>query len=305
MNEASQIQPAYVYMMRCQNGTLYTGWTNDLLHRVKAHTSGTGAKYTKGFGGATLVYAQQQANKSQALKREAAIKKLSKQQKEALAQAFDPAAFVMIKPAVLADAEGIRGIFDYYVHHSTASFLYDTPTVEHYRRELRTTGKKLPYLVACNAKGELLGYACAHPWRYGTDAYAWDTETTIYLVPSARRLGVGRMLYHALLAALKAQGYWNAYAVLADPNPASEAFHTKFGFVCEGRQRRTGWKNGWQGVSYWLLDLCPNNQQPPERTPQPLPKDRLANIAAAAALGYGWQQISCEPLQNETSEDKQ
>ena len=50
--------PAYVYMMRCANGALYTGWTNDLLRRLRAHASGKGAKYTRGFGGETLAYAE-------------------------------------------------------------------------------------------------------------------------------------------------------------------------------------------------------------------------------------------------------
>lgn len=291
MTRAKTIQPAYVYMMRCENGALYTGWTNDLLRRMKAHTSGKGAKYTKGFGGVQLVYAEMAQNKSQALQREAALKKATKEQKEALVAQFDAASFVIIQPATPADAQAVHDVFDYYVHHSTASFLYETPSVEHYRKEIRTTGKKLPFLVARNANGEVLGYTCAHPWRYGTGAYAWDTETTIYLAPNARRLGVGRMLYQALLAALKEQGYWNAYAVLADPNPASEAFHESFGFVCEGRQKRTGWKQGWQGVSYWLLDLCPQANSEPEQLPTELPKGRLAEIAAAARLGYTWQQI--------------
>lgn len=294
LNMSEIIQPAYVYMMRCENGSLYTGWTNDLVRRMQAHKSGTGAKYTKGFGGMQLVYAEALPNKSQALKREAELKKQSKQQKEALAAQFDAHTFVFVQPATAKDAWAVHDIFDYYVHHSTASFLYDTPSVQHYEKEIRTTGKRLPFLVARNGVGQVLGYACAHPWRYGTGAYAWDTETTIYLAPSARRLGVGRMLYHALLAALKEQGYWNAYAVLADPNPASEAFHESFGFVCEGRQKRTGWKQGWQGVSYWLLDLCPGAMQEPPQIPTELPKGRLAQIAAAAGLGYSWQQICTE-----------
>lgn len=281
----------YVYMVRCANGALYTGWTTDLARRLAAHQAGTGAKYTQGFGAGALAWAEPQPDKSAALRREAALKKLPKEQKEALAAGFDPARFVLLRPARPADAADVLAVFGHYVVNSTASFLYRVPTVQEYEKQIRKLSRTLPYLVAHSAKGELLGYACAHPWRYGRDAYAWDAETTIYLAPAARRQGVGRMLYHALLAALAEQGYWNAYGVLADPNPESEAFHTAFGFVCEGRQARSGYKNGWLGVSYWLLALH-EGRQTPQRLPAPLEKGRLEAILAAARLGQGWKEIA-------------
>ena len=291
MEERNIAAPAYVYMMRCANGALYTGWTNDLLRRLRAHASGKGAKYTRGFGGETLAYAELLEDKSAALRREAALKKCSKEEKEALAARFDPARFVLLRPARPADAEAVLGIYSHYVLHSTASFLYQPPKLEDYRKEMRALCRRLPFFLAENALGQPLGYACAHPWRYGTGAYAWDTETTIYLAPETRRLGVGSMLYHALLAALCRQGYWNAYAVLADPNPASEAFHKAQGFVCEGRQRRTGLKNGWQGISYWLLDLCPGSAQLPQAQPVQLTQAQRRTIAALAQQGLGWADI--------------
>ncbi|WP_418666600.1 GNAT family N-acetyltransferase [Allofournierella sp.] len=281
----------YVYMVRCENGALYTGWTTDLARRLAAHQSGTGAKYTKGFGAAALAWAEPQADKAAALRREAVVKKLPKEQKEALAAGFDPARFAVLRPARPADAAEVLAVFDHYVKNSTASFLYRAPAVEEYQREIRRLARSLPYLVAQDAEGRMLGYACAHPWRYGRDAYAWDAETTIYLAPGARRLGVGSMLYHALLAALAEEGYWNAYGVLADPNPESEAFHAAFGFVCEGRQARSGYKHGWQGVSYWLLALR-EGQQEPQALPGPLPKGRLEEILAAARLGRSWKEIA-------------
>lgn len=74
----------HVYILRCGDGSLYTGWTNDLEKRLAAHRSGKGAKYTRGRGPVTLVYAEDFPDKSSAMKREAAIKKLSRPQKEAL-----------------------------------------------------------------------------------------------------------------------------------------------------------------------------------------------------------------------------
>lgn len=76
--------PAYVYMLRCADGTLYTGWTSDLAHRVKAHNSGHGAKYTRSRTPVELVYSEELADKTEALKRECAIKQLTRQQKEQL-----------------------------------------------------------------------------------------------------------------------------------------------------------------------------------------------------------------------------
>ena len=80
--------PAWVYLLRCADGSLYAGWTNDLARRLHAHRTGAGgAKYTKSHGKAAveLAYAERCTDKSAALKREAALKKLSKADKEALA----------------------------------------------------------------------------------------------------------------------------------------------------------------------------------------------------------------------------
>ena len=74
----------YVYMLRCRDGSLYTGYTDDVTRRIAVHSSGKGAKYTRSRLPVTLVYQEECADKSAALKREHAIKQLSKLQKEAL-----------------------------------------------------------------------------------------------------------------------------------------------------------------------------------------------------------------------------
>ncbi len=79
-----QTGAAFVYMLRCADGTLYTGWTNDLEKRVKAHNDGRGAKYTHARRPVTLVYSETLPTKAAALRREAAVKKLSRAQKLAL-----------------------------------------------------------------------------------------------------------------------------------------------------------------------------------------------------------------------------
>lgn len=74
----------YVYMLRCRDGSLYTGYTDDPARRLATHNSGKGAKYTRSRLPVVKVYEECFADKSEALRREAAIKRLKKAQKEAL-----------------------------------------------------------------------------------------------------------------------------------------------------------------------------------------------------------------------------
>ena len=76
----------YVYMLRCDDGTLYTGFAVDVMKRWKKHQTGKGARYTRTRLPVVLCYCEKLATKSEALRREHAIKKLSRQQKEALIQ---------------------------------------------------------------------------------------------------------------------------------------------------------------------------------------------------------------------------
>lgn len=71
----------WLYILRCGDGTLYTGTTDDIERRLKAHREGKGAKYTRGRGPLELVYREELADKSAALKREWAVKQLSRAEK--------------------------------------------------------------------------------------------------------------------------------------------------------------------------------------------------------------------------------
>lgn len=70
-----------VYILRCGDGSLYTGITDDFPHRLAQHREGKGAKYTRGRGPLEPVYGELCENKSQALRRECAIKKLRRREK--------------------------------------------------------------------------------------------------------------------------------------------------------------------------------------------------------------------------------
>ena len=74
----------YLYILRCKDGTLYTGITTDVEKRFEAHCSGKGAKYTRGRGPLELVYRETCQNHSQALKREWEIKAMSREKKQEL-----------------------------------------------------------------------------------------------------------------------------------------------------------------------------------------------------------------------------
>lgn len=75
---------AYVYIIKCSDKSLYTGWTNDLENRIKKHQSGNGAKYTRGRLPVSLVYYEELTSRSLAMTREAMIKKMSRAEKDLL-----------------------------------------------------------------------------------------------------------------------------------------------------------------------------------------------------------------------------
>lgn len=74
----------YTYIVKCSDGSLYTGWTTDIEKRIEAHNAGKGAKYTKARRPVELVHLEEFSTKEEAMKREYAIKQLTRKAKEAL-----------------------------------------------------------------------------------------------------------------------------------------------------------------------------------------------------------------------------
>lgn len=74
----------YIYVLRCADGSLYTGYTTDLRAREAAHNTGRGAKYTRGRRPVALIYSERFRSMAKALRREYALKQLSRPDKEAL-----------------------------------------------------------------------------------------------------------------------------------------------------------------------------------------------------------------------------
>ncbi len=74
----------FVYIVRCADGTYYTGWAVDVSRRVAQHNAGRGARYTRIHGPVTLVYQEEVADRKAAMRREAAIKRWPRERKERL-----------------------------------------------------------------------------------------------------------------------------------------------------------------------------------------------------------------------------
>lgn len=76
------------YILKCNDNSLYTGWTNDITHRLKMHNEGKGAKYTRGRGLVELVYLEEFETKQEAMSREAKIKRLTRKEKLLLIETY-------------------------------------------------------------------------------------------------------------------------------------------------------------------------------------------------------------------------
>ncbi len=76
------------YILQCSDGTLYTGWTNNLEKRLREHNGGQGAKYTRGRRPVKLVYAEEHETKREAMQRESQIKRLTRKEKQALIEGY-------------------------------------------------------------------------------------------------------------------------------------------------------------------------------------------------------------------------
>jgi phosphinothricin acetyltransferase len=158
-------------------------------------------------------------------------------------------------------AEAIQAIYRPYVTDSIISFEVEPPTVDEIQQRIANTLKKWPWLV-CEKEGQIAGYVYASKHRERA-AYQWDVDVTAYLNPQFHRSGIGRALYTTLFAILRLQGYYNAYAGIALPNPASVGLHEAMGFKPIGVYEQTGYKNGaWHDVGWWQLHLQPLNPNP-------------------------------------------
>ncbi len=160
----------------------------------------------------------------------------------------------IIRLATERDAEEIAAIYAPYVTDSIISFESEPPGADEMRQRIEATQKRFPWLV-CERRGRVLGYAYAG--AHGTrEAYRWSVDVSVYVHGEAHRTGMGRALYTSLFAALRLQGFYNAYAGATLPNPGSVGLHEAMGFRRVGVYRGVGYKMGaWHDVVWWHLPL--------------------------------------------------
>src|SRR5262249_34128687 len=120
------------------------------------------------------------------------------------------------------------------------SFEITPPNLNEMRERVRSTLAILPWLVY-EHDGKERGYAYASQHKPRA-AYIWSADVSVYLNPLARRQGIGTRLYSYLFEILRSQGYYNAYAGVTLPNPASVGLHKSLGFKEVGVYEKVGYK---------------------------------------------------------------
>ena len=164
---------------------------------------------------------------------------------------------MMIRSAKEEDAGRLAEIYAYYVKNTAISFEYDAPAPEEFRKRIRHTLEKYPYLVV-EEDGIIRGYAYAGVFK-NRAAYDRSCEVSIYLDRDAKGKGYGRALYEALEEALKNMGITNLYACITDPvkedeylTRNSEQFHQHLGYTKVGDFHKCGYKFGRWYNMIWM-----------------------------------------------------
>ncbi len=172
----------------------------------------------------------------------------------------------LIRLARPGDAAALLDIYRPIVRDTVISFETEVPSVESVAGRIDQCLGAYPWLVYELDDGGIAGYAYASGHR-SRSAYQWCVEVSAYVSGEYRRRGVAGALYRQLFRCLRNQGFFNAYAGVALPNPASVAFHEDLGFERVAVYPAVGHKFGrWHDVGWWALRL----QDTPPSPPRPL-----------------------------------
>lgn len=157
---------------------------------------------------------------------------------------------VVLRVATTQDRVAMTAIYNEAVVHSVATFDLEPRDEEHYVPHL-TSRRPGDHVLVAEADGRVVGFAHSGTYR-PRPAYDGTREVSIYLAEEARGAGLGRRLYEALLARVDADGIHTCLAVVALPNPASEALHAAVGFTRVGTLREVGRKfDRWVDTAWW------------------------------------------------------
>lgn len=158
---------------------------------------------------------------------------------------------LVIRPATLADAWAICGIYNHYVRNTVVTFEEEPLSTRVMEQRITAVREaSLPWLLADSRDG-VIGYAYAG--RFHTrSAYRYAAETAVYLAHGREGQGTGTRLYVELLNLLKTQGIRTAVGLIALPNAPSVTLHEKLGFRHTGTLQGVGFKQDrWVDVGYW------------------------------------------------------
>lgn len=171
---------------------------------------------------------------------------------------------VLIRLAGAADAAAIADIYRPYVEKTRISFEEVAPDVAEMAQ--RMSNPLYPWFVAEQDR-RVVAFANSSAFR-ARHAYRWTVEVGLYIEPEAKRRGIGRALFSALLDLLTKQGFVSAIGAIALPNEASVGIHEALGFVHTGTYAHVGYKLGeWADVGLWQKDLAPRVDSPSEPRP--------------------------------------
>jgi phosphinothricin acetyltransferase len=164
-----------------------------------------------------------------------------------------------IRGAEPGDATAIRDIYAPFVQSTAVTFELEVPSVGSYEAAL--SNSLYPWLVL-ESDGEVAGYVKASRF-HDRPAYSWSVEVAVYLAEGTRGSGAGTRLVTAMLDELRGQGYANAFAGIALPNPASVGLFESLGFARCALHKNVGYKLGsWHDVGWWQKALGPYPEVP-------------------------------------------
>jgi L-amino acid N-acyltransferase YncA len=152
------------------------------------------------------------------------------------------------------DCQRILEIYAPYILDSAISFETEVPTLEDFKTRFQEITAKYPWIVF-EEDNQIIGYAYASSHR-SRCAYGWSCEVTVYIDEKHHKRGIGTQLYEALFPILKAQGFYNLFAGVTQPNEGSNTIHKRLGFQEIGTYRNIGYKFGkWHDVSWYQLEV--------------------------------------------------
>jgi phosphinothricin acetyltransferase len=172
---------------------------------------------------------------------------------------------LIIRDATPGDAPALAAIYGPHVLHGLGSFEETPPTPDMMaERWAGVVAVGLPYLVAADGAGELLGFAYASPFRT-RPAYRHTAEDSVYVAPGQAGRGVGKALLSAVLDRCEALGVRQMIAIVGDSgNAASLALHKSLGFAHIGVMPALGFKHGrWVDIVLLQKPLGGGADRPP------------------------------------------